>query len=69
MEWLTGIVPVVFVALLCPLMMWLMMRGMHSGHGGHNTQSISQTPSADADEVARLREEVVTLREQAGRRS
>ena len=69
MEWLTGILPVALVAVLCPLMMLLMMRGMHGGHGTDAHHPDDRTATADAAEVARLREEVAALREQTVRRS
>jgi hypothetical protein len=36
MDWLIGAAPTAFVILICPLMMILMMRGMHGGHGSRS---------------------------------
>jgi len=54
------------LVLLCPLMMLLMMWGMRSGHGHEDHAAHEST--ADRDELAQLREEVVALREQVGTR-
>lgn len=69
MEGLVGYLPVLLVALACPLMMVLMMRGMHGGRGSQQ-QSCHNTPAfePDADQVQHLEREVAQLREQLNTR-
>lgn len=63
MDWLIGAVPIALVVLICPLMMILMMRGMHGGRhpsGRHEAQ-------AD-DRIAELEDQVRELREERGQK-
>jgi len=66
MDWLIGIFPIALVILLCPLMMFFMMRGMHGGQT--HTGPTASPALTDNDELTRLREEVSALREEAGTR-
>ena len=60
MDWLIGIIPIVFLILLCPLMMIFMMRGMHVGHG----QSAGRHDDAAEDRIAELEQQVRELRDE-----
>ena len=69
MDWLTGLLPGALIGLICPLLMLLMMRGMHGGHDGAGKHHTAPATDTTQDELARLRDEVAALREQAaGRR-
>ena len=70
MESLIGLLPFALIAVVCPLMMIFMMRGMHGGHSEHERQrdaSNAGTEPAVTDDAgsARLQameEEVTALR-------
>lgn len=59
MEWFIGILPIAAIAILCPLMMFFMMRGGHGSHGGqgeHSGHAQPQDQDATAGDDARLRQ-------------
>ena len=62
-----NLLPYLFL-LVCPVMMFFMMRGMHGGHGGHDATDQAQQPERPAvtgardDRLAELEREVATLR-------
>ena len=66
MEWLPGLLPIALIALVCPLMMWFMMRGMHGGHGsaGHGAHSPTEDDVASRQKLAALQREVAELRKE-----
>ena len=71
MEWLTGLAPISLIVLLCPLLMWFMMRGMHSEHGhaaDHGSDS-GLTADGSRQEVVALKREVADLRRELAARS
>ena len=71
MEWLTGLAPISLIVLLCPLLMWFMMRGMHSEHGhaaDHNSDS-GLPADGSRQEVVALKREVAGLRRELAARS
>ena len=71
MEWLTGLAPISLIVLLCPLIMWFMMRGMHGEHGhaaDHNSDS-GLTADGSQQEMEKLQREVADLRRELAARS
>jgi hypothetical protein len=64
MDWLTAAFPTLLIALICPIVMLVLMRGMHGGHRAPGEHAAHAGRVADADELARLRAEVAALREQ-----
>ncbi len=44
------------------VMMWLMMRMMMGGHGGHDSDSLDARDDGTAEELRSLRDEVASLR-------
>ena len=71
MEWLTGLAPISLIVLLCPLLMWFMMRGMHGEHGhaaDHNSDS-GLTADGSRQEAEALKREVADLRRELAARS
>ena len=44
------------------LMMWLMMRMMMGGHGGHDSDHHDVVNGSSADELRSLRDEIASLR-------
>jgi hypothetical protein len=63
MEWLPGVLPIALIALVCPLMMWLMMRGMHGEHGS-DVHSHTEDDVASRQKLAELQREVAELRKE-----
>ncbi len=66
MEWLPGLLPFALIALVCPLMMWLMMRGMNGEHGSgaHGAHSPTEDDVASRQKLAELQQEVAELRKE-----
>jgi len=66
LEWLATILPIGLLLVACVGMHFVMMRGMHGGHGGSRDVHGDQ-PATGAGEAERLRQlesEVASLREQ-----
>jgi hypothetical protein len=64
MEWIVSLLPIALILLACGGMHFLMMRGMHSGHGaGHEGHQGSVTGSTD-DRVAQLESQVSRLEDE-----
>jgi hypothetical protein len=64
MESLIGLLPFGLIALVCPLAMLFMMRGMMGGHGEHGGHA---TPNAESDQatatrLAAMEQEITRLR-------
>jgi hypothetical protein len=68
MEWLAGLFPVLALFILCPLMMFFMMRGMHGSHEQAGHTPTQAPPTTDDTEVARLRAELPAPRQREGSR-
>lgn len=64
MESLIGLLPLGLIALVCPLAMLFMMRGMLGGHGKHEGHATSNTESdpATATRLAAMEQEITRLR-------
>ncbi len=56
-EWLTASAPFLFF-LICPLMMFFMMKGMHSGHEDHKAEKHQLRPAPLPDAKDSLKERV-----------
>ena len=71
MEWLTGLAPISLIVLLCPLMMWFMMRGMHGehGHAADHSSDSGLTADGSQQEMKKLKREVADLRRELAGRS
>ena len=71
MEWLTGLAPISLIVLLCPLIMWFMMRGMHDerGHAADHSSDSGLTADGPRQEVVALKREVADLRRELAARS
>ena len=64
MEWIFSLLPIAAILLACGGMHFLMMRGMHSGHGAsHEGRQGSATERTD-DRVAQLESQVSRLEEE-----
>ncbi len=64
MDWLIGISPILLIVLICPLVMFFMMRGMHGGHGEAGTQAGPHAGHDEAQRLTELEEEVARLRQE-----
>ena len=71
MEWLTGLAPISLIVLLCPLLMWFMMRGMHGerGHAADHSSDSGLTADGSRQEAEALKREVADLRRELAARS
>ncbi len=59
MDWLLGVSPILLIALVCPLMMIFMMRGMHGGHGAATEHDDHNAGDEDPERrLAQLEEEI-----------
>ncbi len=75
MESLIGLAPFALLLLLCPLLMFVFMRGMHGGHGGqdardaphprrndHGAINGSAADAAPAERLQEMEQELAALR-------
>jgi hypothetical protein len=70
MESLIGLLPFALIAVVCPLMMIFMMRGMHGGHNEHERQRGASnagtepavTDGATSARLQAMEEEMTALR-------
>ena len=64
MESLIALLPFGLIALVCPLAMLVMMRGMMGGHGKHEDPATSNTEpdQATATRLAAMEHEITRLR-------
>ena len=71
MEWLGGLAPIGLIVILCPLMMWFMMRGVHGGQGHAADHSSDSGPAVagSRQEMERLKREVADLQRELAARS
>jgi len=49
MESLYGLLPIALVLLLCPLLMFVFMRGMHGGHDAHDAPQAQRNGHGSVD--------------------
>jgi len=64
MENLIGLLPFGLIALVCPLAMLFMMRGMIGGHGEHGSHAPpnAESDQATATRLAAMEQEITRLR-------